>query len=119
MQNKEKLQNFPHMLAYVEFFLYLCSRNFHAHICTYITHVRTRQNARQSIIENFKIHNMAEKLVIQNFGALKEAKLNDIGQVLFLIGESGSGKSTILKVLSMCRWIYKQQNIYSYLELKY
>ena len=58
---------------------------------------------------------MAEKLIIQNFGAIKEAKLNDIGQVLFLIGESGSGKSTILKVLSMCRWLYKQQNIRCYL----
>ena len=59
--------------------------------------------------------NMAEKLSIQNFGALKNAELNEIGQVLFLIGESGSGKSTILKLLSMCRWIYKQQNIRCYL----
>lgn len=58
---------------------------------------------------------MAEKLSIKNFGALKNAELNEIGQILFLIGESGSGKSTILKVLSMCRWIYKQQNIRCYL----
>ena len=58
---------------------------------------------------------MAEKLSIKNFGALKNAELNEIGQILFLVGESGSGKSTILKVLSMCRWIYKQQNIRCYL----
>ena len=58
---------------------------------------------------------MAEKLSIQDFGALKKAEIDNIGQVLFLIGESGSGKSTILKVLSMCRWIYKQQNIRCYL----
>ena len=58
---------------------------------------------------------MAESLVIKKFGAIEKAKLDNIGQLLILIGESGSGKSTILKVLSMCRWIYKQQNIRAYL----
>lgn len=58
---------------------------------------------------------MAETLKIKNFGPIKEATLDNIGQFLVLVGESGSGKSTILKVLSMCRWIYKQQNIRCYL----
>lgn len=58
---------------------------------------------------------MAESLQIKKFGAIENAKLDNIGQLLILIGESGSGKSTILKVLSMCRWIYKQQNIRAYL----
>lgn len=58
---------------------------------------------------------MAENLKIKDFGPIKSAELKDIKQLLVIVGESGSGKSTILKVLSMCRWIYKQQNIRSYL----
>lgn len=58
---------------------------------------------------------MAESLIIKNFGPIKNVGLNDIQQFLVLVGESGSGKSTILKVLSMCRWIFKQQNIRGYL----
>ena len=58
---------------------------------------------------------MKEKLVIQNFGPIRDIELNNIQRFLILIGESGSGKSTILKVLSLCRWIYKQQNIRAYL----
>ena len=58
---------------------------------------------------------MKEELVIQNFGPIRDIKLDNIQRLLILIGESGSGKSTILKVLSLCRWIYKQQNIRAYL----
>lgn len=53
--------------------------------------------------------------MIEHFGPIKKARLNNIQDFIILVGESGSGKSTILKVLSMCRWIYKQQNIRSYL----
>lgn len=58
---------------------------------------------------------MAEYLKIQNFGPINHVELKDIKQLLILVGESASGKSTILKVLSMCRWIFKQQNIRCYL----
>jgi len=58
---------------------------------------------------------MAENLTIKKFGPIKEVSLKNIQQFLVLVGESGSGKSTILKVLSMCRWIFKQQNIRCYL----
>ena len=36
---------------------------------------------------------------------------------MVFIGESGSGKSVILKLLSLFRWIYKQQQLYHSLEL--
>lgn len=58
---------------------------------------------------------MQEYIRIDNFGAIRHIEIPDIRHLLILIGESGSGKSTILKVLSMCRWIYKQQNIRCYL----
>ncbi len=56
-----------------------------------------------------------ERLDINNLGPIKQVRLEDIQSLLVLVGKSGSGKSTVLKVLSMCRWIFKQQNIRSYL----
>ena len=58
-----------------------------------------------------------ESLIIKSFGPIRDVELNDIPQFLFLIGESGSGKSTVLKVLAMMRHIYKQLTLRSYLKL--
>ena len=58
---------------------------------------------------------MAEYLRIENFGPIVEIELEDIRPLCVLIGESGSGKSTIMKVLSLFRWIYKRVNLRSYL----
>lgn len=60
--------------------------------------------------------NQKENLVIRHFGPIQHVELTDIGSFLFLIGESGSGKSTILKVLAMMRHIYKQLTLRSYLK---
>lgn len=46
---------------------------------------------------------MKEKLIIKNFGPIKSIDL-DLGKITVLIGEQASGKSTIAKVLSMCRY---------------
>lgn len=59
---------------------------------------------------------MKEYLEIRNFGPIVEAELDDIRPLCVLIGESGSGKSTIMKVLSLFRWIYKRVNLRSYLK---
>ena len=59
---------------------------------------------------------MREYLYIKDFGPIKEVELNDIRPFTILIGESGSGKSTIMKVLSLFRWIYKRVNLRSYLK---
>lgn len=57
---------------------------------------------------------MNEYLRIQNFGPVVDIELDNIVPLTILIGESGSGKSTVMKVLSMFRWIYKRVVLRSY-----
>ena len=57
---------------------------------------------------------MNEYLRIQNFGPVVDIELDNIAPFTVLIGESGSGKSTVMKVLSMFRWIYKRIVLRSY-----
>lgn len=57
---------------------------------------------------------MSEYLRIQNFGPIIDVELDNIAPLTVLIGESGSGKSTIMKVLSIFRWIYKRVVLRSY-----
>lgn len=59
---------------------------------------------------------MNEYLLIENFGPIDEVILEDIRPLTVFIGESGSGKSTIMKVLSLFRWMYKRVNLRSYLQ---
>lgn len=59
---------------------------------------------------------MSEYLYIENFGPIVEVELENIRPLTIMIGESGSGKSTIMKVLSLFRWIYKRVNLRSYLK---
>lgn len=58
-----------------------------------------------------------ESLIIKHFGPIKEVNLEEVMPFTFFIGESGSGKSTILKVLALMRHMYKQLNLRSYLKL--
>ncbi|MBF4470848.1 AAA family ATPase [Flavobacterium sp. HJJ] len=58
---------------------------------------------------------MKESIVIKNLGPLKDISIEEIKPFTVFIGESGSGKSTLMKVISLFRWIYKMQNIHSYL----
>ena len=57
-----------------------------------------------------------ESLYIKDFGPIKEIKLDDIKRLTVIIGMSGSGKSTAMKVLALMRWIYKMLNIRVYLQ---
>lgn len=57
-----------------------------------------------------------EQLIIKNFGPIASATI-DIKPFMVFIGESGSGKSVILKLLSLFRWIYKRQQLLYSLEL--
>lgn len=46
---------------------------------------------------------MKEKLIIKNFGPIKEVDL-DLGKFTVLIGEQATGKSTVAKVLAVCKY---------------
>lgn len=46
---------------------------------------------------------MKEKLIIKNFGPIKSVEL-DLGRFNILIGEQATGKSTVAKVLAVCRY---------------
>lgn len=58
---------------------------------------------------------MKEFITIKNFGPLKNIENLEIKQFTLLIGESASGKSTLMKVVAMMRYLYKMANIRSYL----
>ena len=59
---------------------------------------------------------MKEYLAIKNFGPIDDVVIDDIKPFTVFIGESGCGKSTIMKVLALFRWMYKMVNIRSYLK---
>lgn len=59
---------------------------------------------------------MHESIYIHQVGPLREVRIDDIKTVTLLIGESASGKSTLLKVLSLMRYLYKMCNIRAYLK---
>lgn len=59
---------------------------------------------------------MKEFITIQNFGPISNIVDLEIKPFTFLIGESASGKSTIMKVVAMMRYLYKMANIRSYLK---
>ena len=60
---------------------------------------------------------MKEYITIQNFGPLKRLNAIEIKPFTILIGESAIGKSTMMKIISMMRYVYKMTNIRSYLKL--
>lgn len=53
-----------------------------------------------------------ERLVIKDFGPIVECDI-EISPMTVFIGESGSGKSCVMKVLSMLRWVHKKMNFKS------
>ena len=58
---------------------------------------------------------MKEYITIKEFGPLKNIENLEIKPFTVLIGESASGKSTLMKIVAMMRYIYKMANIRSYL----
>lgn len=45
---------------------------------------------------------------IQNFGPIKDTGRIELSQVMLIIGNQSSGKSTFMKVLCYCRWLEKK-----------
>lgn len=59
---------------------------------------------------------MKEYITIQNIGPLKHIDRLEILPLTVLIGESAIGKSTLMKVLILMRYLYKRANIRSFLK---
>ena len=57
-----------------------------------------------------------ESIRIKDFGPIVDVNINDIKRFTLIIGPSGSGKSSVMKVLALARWIYKMLNIRAYLK---
>lgn len=58
---------------------------------------------------------MKESIKIRNLGPLRDIEIRDIRPMTILIGESGCGKSLLMKTLILFRYIYKMLNIRWYL----
>lgn len=56
-----------------------------------------------------------ESLKVKNIGALKDVYLKELKPLTVLIGASASGKSTLMKIIALMRYIYKRVNIKAYL----
>ncbi|MCW3108369.1 MAG: ATP-binding protein, partial [Segetibacter sp.] len=54
---------------------------------------------------------MKEKLIIRNFGPIKDVEL-ELGRFNVLIGDQGTGKSTVAKVLSVIKDVLLSSNIH-------
>jgi len=59
---------------------------------------------------------MCESITIKNFGPIKEVIIPELRSLNVFIGKSGSGKSTVMKVLAAFQWIYKMNSVRSYLK---
>ena len=57
-----------------------------------------------------------ESLIVRNVGALKEVELKELKPLTVLIGASASGKSTLMKIIALMRYIYKRVTIKAYLK---
>lgn len=57
---------------------------------------------------------MKESLRIENFGPIKCVDIKDVKPFMVFIGKSATGKSCILKLLALFRYIFKLTNIRSY-----
>lgn len=60
-------------------------------------------------------HTMRETIQIKNLGALKDTGVIDIRSMTVFIGNSASGKSTLMKTLALMRYIFKRLSIRAYL----
>lgn len=58
---------------------------------------------------------MTESIHIRNVGPLKDICLENIPPLTVLIGESGSGKSLLMKTIILMRFIYKRMNVRAFL----
>ncbi|MCL2103741.1 MAG: ATP-binding protein [Kiritimatiellaeota bacterium] len=57
-----------------------------------------------------------EAIRIRNLGPIKDVAIDDIKPFTVFIGESAGGKSAIMKVVVLFRWLFKRYNLHANLE---
>ena len=57
-----------------------------------------------------------ESIKVKNVGVLRDIELKELKPLTILIGASASGKSTLMKIIALMRYIYKRVNIRAYLK---
>lgn len=82
---------------------------------------KTNDNAKsvklhRKILKTTRNNMKKESIHIVNFGPIKDVCIEDIKPFMVFIGESGSGKSTIIKLIALFRWIYKMMCIRTFLK---
>lgn len=70
----------------------------------------------RNVCSTYNRKTMREYLTIRNFGPLAACDGVELKQVMVLVGESASGKSTFMKVAALMRYLYKKANLRSYLK---
>jgi len=59
---------------------------------------------------------MKESITIRNVGPLRDISIDELRPFTVFIGASGSGKSLLMKVISLMRFIYKKANVRAFLQ---
>lgn len=62
-------------------------------------------NHKRILINN---KNVMASIHIKNIGPIKDTGIIPLTNIMLIIGEQSSGKSTFMKILSFCRWIEKK-----------
>lgn len=58
-----------------------------------------------------------EFIRVKNIGSLKDTGIIPLTNIMLIIGEQSTGKSTFMKILSFCRWIEKKAMLGKYDEI--
>lgn len=58
-----------------------------------------------------------EYIRIKNIGPLKDTGIIPLTNIMLIIGEQSTGKSTFMKILSFCRWIEKKAMLEEYKDI--
>ncbi len=59
---------------------------------------------------------LRESIYIKSVGSIREIEIEKLKPLTLFVGKTASGKSTILKVVVLMRYLYKMVNIRSYLK---
>ncbi len=59
---------------------------------------------------------LRESIYIKSVGPIREIEIEELKPLMLFVGKTASGKSTILKVVVLMRYLYKMVNIRSYLK---